>query len=194
MASPPGCRGPLGGSAGLQPPRSASGCPRAGGGEGGEGGGGGFPGPLPSPLAPLSSGLVVLVPRGQPPTGGMHLSPALAHPSGARLSCRRLTRGAGWPEGGGEGGSAGAWGGGSGQWLAASGLRGPAAPYGGGAWECALGRGARPCWRVSRGTGPSPSPCAPHLGRRGAAVTYVAACRGAEAAAAVGSAGGSASG
>ena len=96
---------------------------------------------------------------------------------------------------GGRGGrTAGAGGGGSGQWLAASGQRGPAAPYGAGGGGRVLGWGACPDGGVSRGTGPSPSLCAPRLGWRAAAVTCVAACGGARPAAAVGSADGSAGG
>ena len=54
--------------------------------------------------------------------------------------------------------------------------------------------GPGPPGGVSRVTGPSPPPRADRLGRRGAAVTCIAACVGAGGAAAVGSAGGRASG
>ena len=109
VASPPGCRGPLGGfraAAPLVGLRLSTGP----GGEGGKGGGG-FPGTLPGPLVPLSGGRRGAAswsrPRGASRRRGgcIRLLPP-PHSSGARLSCRRLTAWC-W--------LAGRWGGGEGQ-------------------------------------------------------------------------------
>ena len=76
------------------------------------------------------------------------------------------------------------------------GARPSAAPYGGGVGGALLVGGPGPARGVSRVTGPSSPPRAHRLGlpTPGVADTCVAACVGAGAAAAVGSAGGSTSG
>ena len=110
---PPGCRGPLGGVAGPPPPWSASGCPRAGGGGRGPRGGG-FPAPPWSSDAalrrPRGGVPVILVPGGQPPTGGVHSPRAHPHPLGAGRRAAASPRGAGWPGAGGGGRVGGCWG------------------------------------------------------------------------------------
>ena len=108
-------------------------CPPMGWG-GGERGG--SPGPLtPPPQRPQGGGLVVLAPGGQPPTWGSHSSPASLYPLGAGPSCRPslgppdpLAVAARCRLAGGGGGAVSAWGGGSDQRSAGSGLCGSGPP------------------------------------------------------------------
>ena len=197
-AAPPGGCGAAVSPAGLSPPM------------GWGGGGVGVPwSPDAAPRRPQGGGLVVLAKGGQPPTGGVHVSPASLYPLGAGPShgppaplavaarCR-LARG-----GGGKG-PVSAGGGGLGQWSAVSGLRGSGPPLTLVApvlpptravpWEGRGSGGPAPPGGTSRVTVPLPSLPAHRLGRRGAAVTCAVVCVGAGAGAVAGSAGGSASG